>query len=82
MYYLYEAYNFLVQMIANFLQTTIFQQDPKLATQYATLISWLIPLTAIYIILVIASSVKKVLGVILAAGWGFIILMLILSKVG
>ena len=78
----YEVYNFIVQIIANFLQTTIFQQDPKLAMQYATLISWLIPLTAIYVILVFASAFKKILGYAIAAGWGFIILMLILAKVG
>ncbi|WP_390532743.1 hypothetical protein [Sulfurisphaera ohwakuensis] len=80
--YLYEAYNYLVQFIAHILQITIFQADPGLATQYATLISYLIPLTAIYIILVFASGLKKIIGYLVAAGWGFIILMLILAKVG
>ncbi|BBL48339.1 hypothetical protein [Metallosphaera sedula] len=78
----YQAYYFLVQLIAHVLQATLFQQDPALATQYATLISWLIPLTAIYLILVFATSLKKVIGYAIAAGWGFILLMLILSKVG
>jgi len=78
----YDAYNFLVQVIAHILQITIFQQDPTIASQYATLISWLIPLSAVYIILTLATSFKKILGYAIAAGWIFIILMLILSKVG
>jgi len=78
----YEVYNFIVQIIAQILQITIFQQDPTIANQYAILISWLIPLTAIYIILVFASAFRKILGYAIAAGWIFIILMLILSKVG
>lgn len=81
-HWVYEAYNFLVQVIAHILQITIFQQDPSIATQYASLLSWLIPITAVYIILVFASSLKKILGYALIAGWGFILLMLILAKVG
>ncbi|BAK54531.1 hypothetical protein STK_13255 [Sulfurisphaera tokodaii str. 7] len=71
----------MVQAIAHILAITIFQADPSLATQYATLISYLIPLTAVYIILVFASALKKILGYIIVAGWGFIILMLVLAKV-
>jgi len=78
----YEVYNFIVQIIAHILQITIFQQDPTIANQYAILISWLIPLSAVYIILTLATSFKKILGYAIAAGWIFIILMLILARVG
>ena len=81
MNYLYDAYNYLVQAIAHVLQITLFQADPSLAIQYATLISYLIPLTAVYLILVFVSAFRKILGYIIAAGWGFIILMLVLSRV-
>ncbi|MEM4114658.1 hypothetical protein AAGT10_14955 (plasmid) [Sulfolobus tengchongensis] len=81
-HYLLQAYNYLVSAIAHFLQITIFTQDPAIATDYAQLISFLIPLTAIYIILVFATALKKIIGYILLFGWGFILLLLILAKVG
>jgi hypothetical protein len=61
---------------------SLFKADPQLAQEYAEMIVFLIPMTAIYIMLVIASAFRKILGYALAAGWIFIILMLILSKVG
>jgi len=61
---------------------SIFKADPQLAQEYAQLIGFLIPMTAIYILLVFASALKKIIGYALAAGWGFLILMMILSKVG
>jgi hypothetical protein len=79
---LFYAYNFLVQLITQALQQSIFKADPQLAKEYAQLIGILIPLTAIYVILVFASAFKKILGYAIAAGWIFIILMLILAKVG
>ncbi|WP_088912494.1 hypothetical protein [Sulfolobus acidocaldarius] len=71
-----------MQLITEALQQSIFKADPQLAKEYATLISWLIPLSAVYIILTLATSFKKILGYAIAAGWIFIILMLILAKVG
>ena len=79
---MFYAYNFLVQLISEALQMSLFKADPQVAQEYAEMIVFLIPLTAIYIMLVIASAFKKIIGYALAAGWGFIILMLILSKVG
>ena len=76
------VYNFLVQLITQALQQSIFKADPQLAKEYAQLIGILIPLTAIYVILVFASALRRIIGYALAAGWGFIILMLILAKVG
>jgi hypothetical protein len=60
---------------------SIFKADPQLAQEYAQLIGFLIPMTAIYILLVFVSALKKIIGYALAAGWGFLILMMILSKV-
>ncbi|WP_338601288.1 hypothetical protein V6M85_14110 (plasmid) [Sulfolobus tengchongensis] len=81
-HYLVVFYDYLVNGIAHFLQVTIFTQDPTIATEYASLIAWLIPLTAIYLILSFMTALKKIIGYFLLAGWGFLLIMLILAKVG
>lgn len=50
-----------------------------MANTYANIIAWLIPLTAIYIILTFAEVVRKFLGYILMAGWLFLIVVLFLA---
>jgi hypothetical protein len=74
-----QAYNWLVGLIQNILQATLLKQDPGLASTYANIIAWLIPLTAIYILLVFAEVAKKILGYIIAAGWIFLIVVLLLA---
>jgi len=77
--YIGKGYNFLVSLIQNILQSTLLKQDPGLASTYANIIAWLIPLTAIYILLVFAEVAKKILGYILVAGWLFLIVVLFLA---
>ncbi|AKA73848.1 hypothetical protein SULI_07950 [Saccharolobus solfataricus] len=77
--YVAQAYNWLVGIIQNILQSTLLKQDPGLASTYANIIAWLIPLTAIYILLVFAEVAKKILGYILVAGWLFLIVVLFLA---
>jgi len=74
-----EGYNWLVGIIQSILQSTLLKQDPGLASTYANIIAWLIPLTAIYILLVFAEVAKKILGYILVAGWLFLIVVLFLA---
>ena len=74
-----QGYNWLVGIIQNILQSTLLKQDPQLANTYANIIAWLIPLTAIYIILTFAEVVRKFLGYILMAGWLFLIVVLFLA---
>ena len=77
--YVAQAYNWLVGIIQNILQSTLLKQDPGLASTYANIIAWLIPLTAIYIILTFAEVARKFLGYILVAGWLFLIVVLFLA---
>jgi hypothetical protein len=77
--YVAQGYDWLVGIIQNILQSTLLKQDPGLASTYANIIAWLIPLTAIYILLVFAEVAKKILGYILVAGWLFLIVVLFLA---
>jgi hypothetical protein len=74
-----EGYNWLVGIIQSILQSTLLKQDPGLANTYANIISWLVSLTAIYIILTFIEIARKFLGYIIAAGWIFLIVVLLLA---
>jgi hypothetical protein len=78
--YIGKGYNFLVGIIQNILQSTLLKQDPSLASTYANIIAWLVPLTAIYIILTVAEVARKYLGYIIAAGWIFLLAVMILAR--
>jgi len=79
LYYIGQGYNWLVGIIQNILQSTLLKQDPSLASTYANIIAWLVPLTAIYIILTFIEIARKYLGYIIAAGWIFLIVVLFLA---
>jgi hypothetical protein len=79
LYYIGQVYDWLVGIIQGILQNTLLKQDPGLASTYANIIAWLIPLTAIYIILTFAEVLRKYLGYIIAAGWIFLIAVMILA---
>ncbi|WP_342765594.1 hypothetical protein [Thermofilum sp.] len=74
------AYNWLIGFIQKILQSTILKSDPSLATTYANIIGWLVSLTAIYIILVVAEVLRKFIGYVLIIGWAFIIAVMILAS--
>lgn len=77
-----RGYNLLVQAIASILESTLFQADPLIAVKYAKLLSILIPLTAVYIIMVVASALRRLVGLVIAMGWLFIIFMMLLDRLG
>ncbi|WP_230952023.1 hypothetical protein [Sulfolobus acidocaldarius] len=66
-------------IIQSILQSTLLKQDPGLANTYANIIAWLVPLTAIYIILTFIEIARKYLGYIIAAGWIFLIAVMVLA---
>jgi hypothetical protein len=74
-----QAYNWLVGLIQNILQATLLKQDPSLATTYANIIAWLVPLTALYVLLTLIEVIRKYLGYVIAAGWIFLIAVMILA---
>ena len=75
-------YNWLVYIIRYILEATIFKENPDLAQKYADAIGMLSSITAIYLILLLFETAKKILKVVLALGWGLLILALILGATG
>ena len=80
LYYIAQGYNWLVGLIQNLLQSTLLKADPGLASAYANIIAWLIPLTALYILLTLVEVARKFLGYLILAGWAFLILVLVLAR--
>ena len=76
------ALNFLQNIIMGMLKETIFKSNPELAVQFSGAISTLTFLTAVYLILVFATSLKKVLGYLIAIGWILLILAIVLTLFG
>jgi hypothetical protein len=79
LYYIGQGYNWLVGFIQSVLQSTLLKQDPSLASTYANIIAWLVPLTAIYVLLTLVEVARKFLGYIIIAGWVFLIVMMYLA---
>jgi hypothetical protein len=75
------AFNWLRSMIETLLNITLFKLNPELVNDFASTIALLITLTTIYIILVLISSSKKIIGIVLALGWGLLALSLIISAI-
>jgi len=74
--YVAQGYNWLVDFIQNILQKTLLKQDPSFATTYANIITWLVSLTAIYIILTVIEVSRRFIGYVITAGWILIIVLL------
>ena len=74
-------YNWLVYVVKYTLEVTVFKENPDLAQKYADAIGILSSITAIYLILVLFESAKKILKVILVLGWGLLILAMVLGYV-
>ncbi len=74
-------YNWLVYIVRYTLEVTIFKENPTLAQKYADAMGILSSITAIYLILVLFESAKKILKVVLVLGWGLLILAMILGYV-
>ncbi|BBG25026.1 hypothetical protein [Sulfuracidifex tepidarius] len=80
MYYIAQAYDWFVGLIQSLLEHTLLKADPGLASAYANIIAWLVPLTALYILLTLAEVARKFLGYVIAIGWIFLIVVLFLAR--
>ncbi len=78
---LLTIYNWLVNIITTVLQQTIIKDNPDMAREYGSALTLLISLTAIYLLLVLVSAFRKILGVIIAIGWLAIIIAIVLRIV-
>ena len=78
--FLYAIYYFLRDALAFLLQATLFKEHPEYAATYGDAITFLISITAIYLILEFISSAKKWIKLILILGWGLLILSILISS--
>jgi len=74
-----QLYYWIRNVIQWLLESTIIKANPKLATQFADVIVLLSSLTAILLILEFVSGAKKVLAVIVALGWVFLITSIVIA---
>jgi len=74
-----QWYNVTVKFVQENLQSTILKKYPSLANTYANIIAWLIILTAIYITLTFIEVTRKFIGFLIAIGWTFVIILLLLA---
>lgn len=77
--FLYAIYYFMRDIIRFLLESTIFREFPEYAALYGDVITFLISITAIYLILVMFEAVKKYVKIILILGWGLLILSIVLT---
>lgn len=75
---LLSLYSWLVNLITGILQQTILKDNPELARDYGSAITLLVSLTAVYLIVVLVSAFRKILGILIAIGWVVLILAIIL----
>ena len=69
----------MIGLIQNILQSTLLKEDPSLAHAYANILGWLIVLTAIYIILTFAETIRKFIGYLIVLGWIFVLAVMFLA---
>lgn len=67
--FLYIIYDYIRKGVGFLLEKTIFQGNPKLAEFYGDVASFLASLTAVYLLLLLAASARKIIGVLLLLGW-------------
>ncbi|MBE0478706.1 hypothetical protein IBX65_06270 [Candidatus Aerophobetes bacterium] len=67
--FIYIIYDYIRKAIIFLLERTIFRDNPKLADFYGDVASFLASLTAVYLLLLLIASAKKIIGVLLILGW-------------
>lgn len=77
--FLYAIYYFLRDVIRFILENTLFKEFPQYAALYGDVITFLISITAVYLILVVFEAVRKYVKIILILGWGLLILSITLT---
>ncbi|MEM4798648.1 MAG: hypothetical protein QW713_01345 [Sulfolobales archaeon] len=74
-------YNWLVEFIKQMLANTVFKERPDLADRFSTAITLLVSLTALYILLVFVTAIRKIIGILILIGWVLLIAALALSMI-
>ncbi len=77
--FLYAIYYFVRDIIRFLLENTLFKEVPEAAAMYGDIITFLISITAVYVVLVMVESVKKYFKIILILGWGLLIISIAIT---
>jgi len=77
--FLYTIYGHIRDLIVSILKQTVFKGKPELAFFYGDALMLLASLTSLYVILELFTSAKKVVKLILALGWGLLIMSIVLK---
>jgi len=78
--FLYIIYDYIRRAIVFLLEKTLFKGNPKLADFYGDVASFLASLTAVYLLLLLVSSAKKIIGVVLLLGWALFGVAILLRR--
>lgn len=76
--FVYTVYNGLTKALSFLLEQTVFKEYPKIAEFYGQIASFLISITALYLILLLVTAAKKVVGLLLVLGWALFIVTLVI----
>lgn len=76
--FIYAIYNGLTKALSFLLEQTVFKEYPKLAEFYGQVASFLVSITAIYLMLLLVTAAKKVIGLLLILGWALFIVTLVI----
>ena len=76
--FVYTIYNGLTKALSFLLEQTVFKEYPGLAEFYGQIASFLIAITAVYLILLLVTAAKKVIGLVLILGWALFVVTLVI----
>ncbi len=76
----YTAYYYLRELISYVLEVTLFRANPKAAPLYADAVTLLAVLTLLFLALELFTSAKRIVAILLIAGWALLILSVGLAQ--
>ena len=76
---LYNFYEKLREVVSHYLKLYVFSKNPALATKYGDFIIFLVTLTVIYGLIEVLEGFKKFFRIILALGWGLLIILIVVN---
>ena len=76
--FIYTIYNGLTKALSFLLEQSVFKEYPELAEFYGQIASFLIAITAVYLMLLLVTAAKKIVGLLLIIGWALFIVTLVI----
>lgn len=75
--FIYTLYGALRSALEYMLKATVYQARPDLAVKFADATTWLVSITAIWLILEFSTGLKKMVRIVVIIGWALLILSMI-----